>query len=761
MSGGANQFGYYASLGYNDVKGTAKGESNKIYTANVKLTANYKRFAMQFGLVANVQEKKYTPDDVGLVEYAYNTSRAVPIYGENGELVYYNRPYRSTLRTEGGVADEMYAFNILNEIANSSQRIDASGVTLNTTLNYNIWDFLKLSTTLSYTLNHTEQDIFHGENSYYAACLRGAGDSWSLLPIGGELKESNTRNNSYVARAQLDFNHYVDQNRKHLLSASVGWEVSSSKYSGINQTYRGYVPERGLKMTTVDLKKYPYYGEWTQSPEALGQRTHQLTNLMSVYFSGSYSYNDVYMFNINGRMDYSNAFGSRSNEKVLPIWSISGRWNIAQDILKNVYWVNDLSLRASFGYQGNMLDGEGPDLVIQRGTMDPYFEEYKSTVYKFANPFLKWEKTASTNVTLDFSLFNNKFNGSISYYYKKTKDAFLQKTISEINGVTGYMVNQGTLENKGIEVALNFIPIDNISAGNPNGFRWKFDPQIGQVINNLIDKAINNKDQTLRDEITYSDYLDGNIEIVGRPLNSFYSYKFDGLDPEDGRPTFRGISDEELTSYITMDKEKMFQSVMAYSGCRVPDIQGSIINTFTYRRFTLSFNLAYSFGSKIRLLQLYPNVGFGNGTIAPQPLENVRREFLDRWQRPGDEKYTNIPGIISNAEFLKTLEQAWPAELRNKDFAENIWQMYDYSDIRVVSGNYVKMQSLSLRYSLPDEFCKRIYLKSAYIALSGTNLFTICSKELKGQDPTTQSGSASTINMSIRPTYSFSLNISF
>ena len=767
VSGGANQFGYYASLGYSDINGTAKGESNKMYTANVKLTSNYNRFSMQFGLNANIQEKEYTPDDVGLVNYAYNTSRAVPAYDENGELLYYNRPYAAPSRINGD-ENQLAAFNILNEIANSSQDINSSGVSLNATVNYNLFDFLKLSTTLSYTLNHTEMNVYHGEKSYYVACLRHDGGTSSLLPVGGELKESNTRNNSYMARAQLDFNHYMDSNRKHLLFASAGWEVSSTKYTGISQTYRGYVPERGLKMTTIDLEKYPYYAQWTQTAEALGQRTHQLTNLMSVYFSGSYSYNDVYMFNVNGRMDYSNAFGSRSNEKILPIWSISGRWNVAQDILKNVYWVNDLSLRASFGYQGNMLEGEGPDMVIQRGSMDPYFGEYKSTVYKFANPFLKWEKTASTNLTIDFSLFNSKVNGSVSYYYKKTRDAFLEKTVSEINGVTEYMVNQGTLKNKGVEVSLNFVPIDQISAGNPNGFRWKLDPQIGQVINQLIDKAIDNKDATVQDEIVYQDYLDGSINIAGRPLNSFYSYKFAGLDPKDGRPTFYGISDEELNSYITMDKEEMFKSVMAYSGCRVPDIQGSILNTFTYHRFTLSVNMAYSFGSKIRLLQLYPNISLGNGTLAPQPLENVRREFLDRWQRPGDEKYTNIPGILPNSEFINTVgggmqgeNGVWPAELRNKSFAENIWQMYDNSDVRVVSGNYVKMQSFSLRYSFSDRFCQKMHLKSAYIGFSGTNLFTICSKDLKGQDPTTQTGSAGTINMSIRPTYSFNLNIAF
>ena len=168
VSGGANQFGYYASLGYSDINGTAKGESNKMYTANVKLTSNYNRFSMQFGLNANIQEKEYTPDDVGLVNYAYNTSRAVPAYDENGELLYYNRPYAAPSRINGD-ENQLAAFNILNEIANSSQDINSSGVSLNATVNYNLFDFLKLSTTLSYTLNHTEMDVYHGEKSYY--CL--------------------------------------------------------------------------------------------------------------------------------------------------------------------------------------------------------------------------------------------------------------------------------------------------------------------------------------------------------------------------------------------------------------------------------------------------------------------------------------------------------------------------------------------------------------------------------------------------------------
>lgn len=86
--------------------------------------------------------------------------------------------------------------------------------------------------------------------------------------------------------------------------------------------------------------------------------------------------------------------------------------------------------------------------------------------------------------------------------------------------------------------------------------------------------------------------------------------------------------------------------------------------------------------------------------------------------------------------------------------------MYDYSDIRVASGDYLKLSSIQLRYIVPERLCQKIHMKSAYISISGTNIFTICSKELKGQDPS-QSGSTELINISTRPTYSLTLNVTF
>ncbi|MBC5622849.1 MULTISPECIES: SusC/RagA family TonB-linked outer membrane protein [Butyricimonas] len=779
LSGGTDKTKYYASVGYSDMKGAERREKNKLYSVSLKVDVNYNRFDLHFDMKGNVGEKRYTPSDVGVTEYAYNTTRALPAYTESGDYWYYAR--------EGSDNTGYYQlFNILKEVENSTQDIDSHGMTFTGTLGYRIMDPLKFALTLSYSVNNTEQDIWHGEDTYYCRKLRsnmpdGSENlNYNRLPVGGELQEKNTRRNAYTLRGQLNFNKYLDVARNHMIVAAVGGEMSSNKYKGLEQTYRGFLKERGLQMAEIDLKKYVKYAEWLQTAEAKGIRTDQLTNMISGYFTLSYSYKDYYTLNFNTRVDASNKFGSRANDKFLPIWSVSGRLNLKEAFMERANWVNTLALRASFGYQGNMLDSETVETVIKRGTHDKYFNEYASTIYKYPNPLLKWEKISSVNTTLDFAFLKNKIRGSVSYYYKKTRDAFLSKKVSEVNGIDAYVVNKGTLTNRGMELALNFIPVNTFGGGSKNGFRWSFDPQFGQVINKLLNKAINNgKKQSLRDEdnITYTDYLNGRVEVAGRPLNSFFSYRFAGLDPADGRPMFSGtevnytVNGEEVlgedgevitnkSRYAEMTKEQVFLEVMDYSGCRVPKLQGGVRNTFSYRGFALALNLSYSIGSKVRLLRMYPNIAKENGTLAPQPMENVRREFLRRWKSPGDEAYTNVPGIISDDEFVKSLSNGWWRK-ETYSFGTNIWQMYDYSDIRVVSGNYLKIQSVSLRYNVPTRWCNRLFLKSAYVSLSGTNLYTWGAKALKGQDPSTQTGSSTKIAQSVRPTYSFSLNVTF
>ena len=122
----------------------------------------------------------------------------------------------------------------------------------------------------------------------------------------------------------------------------------------------------------------------------------------------------------------------------------------------------------------------------------------------------------------------------------------MSKTVSRINGVSSYTVNRGTLNNQGFEFDINFTPIENLGAGGEKrGFVWRINPNFGSVFNQLVDK-IKSKDKVLQDEIRYGDYLDGRVQVAGRPVNTFYSYKFKGLDPKDGRPTFYGTDANEI-----------------------------------------------------------------------------------------------------------------------------------------------------------------------------------------------------------------------
>lgn len=767
LSGGNEGIRYYTSVGYRDDQGNIRKESNKRYTASMNLNVNYNKFSGMFKLSGNVQKREYTPSDVNLMSYAYNSSRAIPAYTEDCEYYFYHREDGTTLRE----------YNILNERDHSYNKVNTNGIDLGINLKYKVMNPLEASVAFSYQVSNNENATYYGEETFYAACLRrdnvltGEVDkASSLMPFGGELKTATTRNEKYTVRGQLSYNDFFGQDQEHNVAVSVIGEISSGRYTGLNITQRGYMPDRGEIFSPVDLtyintssaamKKVEYeaYAKWRLSdPAALGVRTNTLTNNASMIGTVTYSYRSHFTLNANARINASNRFGDESNKKLNPIWSFSGRWNMHENILRNVTAINMLNLRMSCGLQGNMPNTDSPDLIIKKGAYNTRFEEYMSTIYNFPNPYLKWEKTVNFSSTLEFALLRNKIRGSVTYYYRKTRDAFLSKTVSAVNGVENYTVNKGTLTNQGYELSFNFTPIDNAKLGSgKKGFTWRLDPQLGSVFNQLIDK-VKGKDKVLLDEISYGDYLNGSVPVSGRPLNTFYSYKFAGLSAEDGRPLFHGTEEENKERYARMSLEDVCMEVMTHSGCREPFLQGGISNSFSYGDFVLSFNIGYSVGSKIRLFQMYPEVSGVSGTLAPAPDKNVREEMNRRWRRPGDELNTTIPGILWGSEFDKTLQKYW-WKGQPYTFGSNIWNMYDQSDLRVVSGDYVKLQSMSFRYIVPTTFCKKLSLKSAYVSLSGSNLFTICSKKLKGQSPT-QSGTSSTMNISVRPTYSITLNV--
>lgn len=692
----------------------------------------------------------------------------------------------------------MSNYNIINEMKHSSQNIDTDQIGLQISLGYRIIPSLKADVNFSFNTSHTDDETYYGEETNRMLELKKIvkikaplsstevgdpikGQATSI--VGGELQLGNTKNESYNVRGNLTYNEMLTENQN--LTVSLIGELSSSKYTGFKITKRNYLPDRGMIFDTWTANEWSSMTSWYLSDEARGRLEHNLTRQIGAILSASWAWKNTYVLNGNMRTDWSNKFGDRSNEKFLPIWSVSGRWNIHDNLLYGVSWINTMALKMSFGFQGNMSETESPKLIIQKKGTHEFYKQYYSEIKNFPNPLLGWEKTKTFNVDIEFAFFNHKLVGNLGYYYRHTSDAFMQKEVVVFNGTRQYTVNAGTLINQGFEFDFSFTPINNMinaassalsASGERRGFRWRFDPQFGSVFNQLLDK-LKPKDKIILDhDLKIDDYLNGQVQVAGRPVNTFYSFRFKGLDHNTGMPEFYGAIEKEPMFdkngnpvmdehgnqkivnnhdvYYNMEKEEVWRTkLLTRSGCREPFLQGGISNTFEYNNWVLAFNLAYSLGSKIRLFRMYDN-----GASLPAPEKNMRRDWAKRWRVPGDEAHTNIPGIVGGAAYLEMNSRWW--QNQRYDWQKSRWDMYDYSDLRVASGNYLKFTSLQLRYVVPNRICQKMYMQAAYLSLSGTNLFTICSKKLKGQDPS-QSGSTELINISVRPTYSLTLNVTF
>ena len=742
ISGGSEQTRYYSSLGYTRDNDVIKGNYNERYTAAMNLETTFNKwFTAELQFQGNLSKKKYNQDEIAPIDYAYNSSRAIPAFDEEGEYAYYEKYINNS-----SSGRSYLNYNILNELENSYSKQHASSITVNTNLNFRFTDWLNAQAILSYTNSNTEIEGYWGPETWHAAGLRGNNygeketSSSSLLPFGGELSQNQTRQNSYTVRLQANLNKYFGANEQHNISASGGFEMSSSHYNGLAAVYRGYYPDRGkMFVNNINAEEWPDYAAWAANNTPT--ITDDLSNMVSGYLTVAYSYYNYFTLNVNGRTDGSNRFGDKSNDKFLPIWSVSGNYNLSEhSFIKQRNWLNYLSLKASFGYQGNMLSSVSPILLMKKNPLDPYYGEMTAAVDQIPNPNLKWEKTKSFNTGLTFILLDKRISVEAEYYYKRTKDAFMTKEVASMNGVDSYAINGGDIENKGFGVDVTLNPI------RTKDWHWTLSTSFSKDYN----KVKNDPDAQTYD---YLDFLNGTVVVKDKAVNTFYSYKFIGLSPLSGGPVFDDY-EERQHELDGLSKYETFKKVLTASGRREPYMSGNLTTNLSYKNIRLSGTFAYSLGAKVRLFQMYRSE-----LIAPE--SNLRRELLDRWQNPGDEKHTNIPAVIGRYEpYYFTYNEHWShtSYYNVQPFASSLWNMYDYSDLRVVSGNYLKCNNLMVTYEFGERILSQLRMTRLALSLSGTNLFTISSKKLKGQTPTQ---GFTEVSLSDRPTYSFSLSVSF
>lgn len=753
MSGGSERSTYYASVGYTDNDDVVKGTKNKRYNAMLNLDTKFANWlSASFSMKGNVSDRDYYQSSIAPVEYAYKASRAIPAYAQDGSGYYY---YSKIQRHTYG-----YNYNILNELENSGVSQDGSSISFDANFRFRFNDWLTANAIGSYTNSNTDIDSYWGDKTWYASELRDSeyGETpgySSVMPQGGELSKSNTRQESWTVRLQLDWNKYFGEDEKHNFSGGVGYEMSSTKYKGYSNTARGYYPDRGMSFVTgIDLDKYTNYKAWLadNTPTV----TDNKSNVISAYITASYSWNQMVYLNANARVDGSNNFGDRSNDKILPIWSVSASFNMKKlPWLKDQSWLDFFTVKTSYGFQGNMLSSQSPVMIIKKNPMSDYYGEFTSSVERNPNPNLKWEKTHSYNLGLEMSFLNGRVQLEGSLYFKRTKDAFMSKTISTVNGYSTYVVNGGNISNDGYSVDLTVRPLQT------KDWQWSLTTSFSRTINSI---------ETLPagEEYNLSNFLNGTAVVKGKSVGTFYSYRFLGLSPVDGGPMFDDWFDhyEDLAG---LSKYDTYTKVLVATGTREPYMQGGLNTSLRYKSLRLSATFAYSLGANTRLFGMYSDEAEseGGGLITTageiRPELNMSRDFLNRWMQPGDEKRTNIPAIIGQgSSAYNRYYQHWSTNMDDEGIqmlANNYWEMYDYSDARVVSADYLKLSTLSLSYDLPKTWIKPYGISRLELTLTGNNLFTICDSKLKGQTPT--QGGFTTIQLSDRPSFSFGLNVTF
>ncbi len=769
-SGGAEKSKFYISLGYDDQQGTEKNVDVNRITARSNIDLNLKdNLLLSFKLNGSIQKSKYNHSSINPFNVAYYTSRAVPIYNEDGSYYYQYKEIYDPMDVDRSIVYGRY--NVLREMDNSERNITNKDFAITANLGWTFLNGFRLNSMVSYRNTTNLREEWITEDTYYISKLRTYDDfedlveqnlnEASTVPFGGIYSGGMVSQDTYSLRNQLNYNKVFDE--KHVFNFNLGHEVRSAQYWGATGfTVPGYnhyqgrgfitLPETSFSQETRELNftdyDYEYAIRWLTndgSQTVYPTITDRTQNTVSLFGILNYVFDNRYVINFNARSDGSNTFGQYERYKFKPTWSASARWNIHNEQFFNRSGIFDeLALRGSYGVRGTM-PNTTPYLIINDygRNRSVYYPENVASLSEFPNANIRWEKTETVNLGLNFSLYRGRISGALDYAYSKSVDLIQLRPVSLVNGTSTQAYNSGSKDVTSYEVSLRTVNIKNKNFSWNTSFYFSYDR----------DRVLKGFEEGAERNLTVANYLAGSIYREGFPTHGFFSYQFDGLS-EEGLPTFKHLVEEDMSA------EEQLQAALVYEGSRVPLYFGSFGTEFRYKKLRLSANFNYKLGHKVRLLKLYN----GNQNL-PLPYENLNSEFNKRWRNPGDELITDIPTLSNdNLRFSTNSTSDGYKSIYVTNYGKvvpegkNGWWMYDYSDQRVVKGDHIRLQTVSLSYSMPKDILKGTGIQNVNIGVQASNVAVWAfDKKLKGQDPEQVDG----IGLPSLPTYSMSLNLSF
>ena len=549
---------------------------------------------------------------------------------------------------------------------------------------YKILDNLKFRSVYGIDYNALEEDQYNNP-------LHGDG-----LASNGRAFAYYTRYFNYVWTNTLDLQQNITRNGDLSSSTQIGYEAQKS--AGYFSTLQAQQFPPSLSLT------YPASGASpTTSSATISDYTFE-----SQFASTNLNYKNRFVVSGSFRRDGSSRFSAKN--RYGNFWALGATWNIdREDFMANNKIFDQLKLRGSYGVNGNAGIGNY-DAPALYGFGFNYNQLPGSAPTNVGDENLTWELNKPMNIGLDFSVLKNRVNVTVDYYIRKSENLLLSVPLSNTSGFGSATRNIGSMENKGLELSLNIIPVQT------KDFRWDLDFNFSNNKNKIT--SLPNK----------ADILSGNFIIrQGQSLNTFFLREWAGVDRSTGDPLWYTNDKRQASSNVYPGA-----SARILAGQALPKFFGSLTNALTYKGFNLSAQLYYNFGNQV--FDTWRGYYLGSGFGAS--FNKVKRQ-LDAWKNPGD--ITDVPKYVYNG---------------NKNF--NAGSTYNLND-----GSFVRVRDIQFGYTLPKAYAEKLKIGNANFYVRGTNLFTWVKDKNLPFDPEQGTSSASNLNVFIPKTVTVGLSLAF
>jgi TonB-linked outer membrane protein, SusC/RagA family len=703
-SGGGNNNHYYFSAGYDrNLPNLRHNDYNRLtLTANNTVLWFNKNFELNTGIIFT--ETNQHANNNGNINLYYPYLKLADAYGN--PLSVPSDVRQAYKDTAGGGKLLDWNYRPLEEFKLNDNHSKQTDYRINVDAKLKIVKGLEASAIYQYNRGFAEVNDFKSQQTYYTRNLinqytdvKDNGQLIYNIPLGGILDQLTNDYQAHNVRTQLNFNKSWFNNshtKNHALIAIAGAEVRSFETQLENMRLYGYNKELQTSTDVNYDSAYPVYyaPALTQKIPFSNLRRSEVDRFVSYYLNAKYIFQRKYILSASARKDESNLFGVEANQKGVPLWSVGAAWEMSQETFYHVSWLPFLKLRVTNGYNGNVDKTVSAFTTAFKEGLNNFWGAPIGYIINPPNPSLRWEKNHMINFGVDFATKNGVLEGSLEYYIRKGTDLIGNSPLDPTTGVTQFRGNTADMKGHGYDLVLR-------SKNLNKQVKWQSTLLFSYTTNEVTDYKVRQA------AIWY--YCDPEYmsPVEGRPLYSIFSFKFMGLDPNNGGPITR-LNGDTSTMYSALYGSNNLDNLV-YNGPATPTSFGSFRNTISWKQLELSFNITWKLGyyfrrSTVQYYNLFLN------------LEN-HNDFGKRWQKPGDENFTTVPSMI------------YPAD-QSRD------AVYAYSDAVVEKGDHIRLQDLQLSYDFVKNTTNpKQPFKSFRLYVYANNLGIIWRANDKGIDP--------------------------